>query len=153
VSKVNERLLEIISKHTAALKQLNEEAAAAYPIPGKWSRKEEIGHLIDSAHNNLRRFIVAQYAQAPHVVYAQDDWVAINNYNAQPLQHLVDLWLLLNIQIAHVLSSMTAEELKKNCGIGNRAEEIHSVSWLAEDYLRHLLHHLHHLLNLEAVPY
>lgn len=32
--------------------QINEDESAPFPAPGKWSKKQIIGHLIDSAANN-----------------------------------------------------------------------------------------------------
>ena len=150
---VSEQLEGLYSKHAEALKQLDDEQAAKHPAPGKWSKKEELGHLIDSAHNNLRRFIVAQYEHVPHIVYAQDDWVRLNNYNSQPILQLSRFWLLLNQQIVQVLLGMNAETALRQCNTGKEKENLHTLSWLAEDYVRHLKHHLHHILELEPVPY
>lgn len=55
------RLEQIISEHLPALHQLTNEAWLYKPAPDKWSRKEILGHLADSAHSNIRRFVVAQY--------------------------------------------------------------------------------------------
>ncbi len=41
----------------------------------------------------------AQYEEGPHIVYSQNDWVELNNYNTRPLLQLVRLWLLMNHQI------------------------------------------------------
>src|SRR4051812_16783494 len=117
--------------------------------PGKWSIKEELGHCIDSAHNNLRRFIVARHEQLPHIVYQQDQWVILNDYNSWNILDLVDLWRLINTQIANVLTRTSEEEARCVCLTGSE----HTVEWLAEDYVTHLKHHLHHLLSLEPVAY
>ena len=53
-----------------------------HPAPGKWSPQEILGHLIDSAINNLRRFTEIQFLPQPFTVvgYKQDDLVIVNNY-------------------------------------------------------------------------
>jgi hypothetical protein len=150
---VSSKILEIITTHAQNLQHLNEEEAAQRPAPGKWSTKEELGHLIDSAHNNLRRFIVTQYEEEPQIVYDQEEWVRVNNYNTQPVLQLARLWLLLNQQIAQVLDNMTDEAAQRKCNTGKDEPELHTLQWLAEDYVQHLLHHLHHILNLEPVEY
>jgi len=75
-----QQLQAIIAKYTPLLKAVKEDAWRIKPLPGKWSKAEELGHLIDSAQNNIRRFIVGQYEEQPHIVYKQDEWVKISNY-------------------------------------------------------------------------
>src|SRR5215211_1577678 len=87
-------LSAIFEEYIPALNQLQEPEASEKPSPSKWSKKECIGHLIDSAHNNIRRFIVAQYEDNPVINYRQDDWVRINHYQEQPLINLIRLWCL-----------------------------------------------------------
>lgn len=71
----------IVTTYSTAFTALQEEDFIAKSNPEKWSKKEIVGHLIDSAQNNLRRFIVGQYeGTPPHVVYDQDFWVKANNY-------------------------------------------------------------------------
>ena len=53
------------------------EAAATYkPDPDRWSKKEILGHLIDSASNNHQRFVRAQFtARLEFPEYEQKSWV------------------------------------------------------------------------------
>lgn len=147
------QLQNVISDYAEKLKQLNDANASVRPAPSKWSKKDELGHLIDSAHNNLRRFIVGQYENEPKIVYAQDDWVMLNNYNTMPVLQLTRLWLLLNQQIVQVLENMTDEAAQRSCNTGYEKAELHTLEWLAEDYIKHIMHHLHHILDLESVAY
>ena len=66
-----QQLQSIIDNYTPQLQRLPEDAWPAKPNPAKWSKKEILGHLIDSAQNNIRRFIVAQYEDNPKITYAQ----------------------------------------------------------------------------------
>jgi hypothetical protein len=143
----------ILRKYEARLRQLDEEEFSEKPSPEKWSRKEELGHLIDSAHNNLRRFIVAQYAWSPKIVYDQDSWVKIGRYQQINSNDLISLWYQLNKQIFEVLRSMPETSHGKFCDTGKEKAELHTLKWLAKDYLKHLLHHMHHILELEPVEY
>ena len=59
------QLEKIINDYTPQLKQLSEDDLSFKPSPAKWSGKELLGHLIDSAQNNIRRFVVAQYEERP----------------------------------------------------------------------------------------
>jgi hypothetical protein len=77
---IAQELETFISQHYSSLKSLDESQFTNKPSPEKWSGKEVIGHLIDSAQNNIRRFVVAQYEQNPTINYNQVEWVAISNY-------------------------------------------------------------------------
>jgi DinB superfamily len=142
-------LEQIISQYAPQLAQLSEDAFALKPLPDKWSKKETLGHLIDSVQNNIRRFIVAQYEENPHIVYAQDFWVTAAGYQHYYTTDLVALWVLLNKHACRVLQNIPEAAGKKQCLTG----ELHSIEWLAADYNKHLLHHLHQILNLEPVAY
>jgi hypothetical protein len=139
----------VIEKHLPALQFISEKNYNFKRSAGKWSKKEILGHLIDSAQNNIRRFIVAQYEERPKIVYAQDKWVALTNYQQSNLPDLISLWYLLNKQICQVLRFMPAEMTEREI----QTEDIHTIRWLAQDYIQHLLHHLHQVLDLEPVPY
>ncbi len=143
------RLNKIIEDHLTALRSVSEEELHFKSSPEKWSKKEILGHLVDSAQNNIRRFIVAQYDERPKIVYNQDKWVAITNYQHYQLADLINLWYQLNKHICQVLTFMPTEMKKRQV----QTEELHDLGWLAEDYIKHLLHHLHQVLDLEPVAY
>ncbi len=117
--------------------------------PVKWSKKEIMGHLIDSAQNNIRRFIVTPYEDIPTIVYKQDDWVRINNYQSASLEELIQLWYLLNRQIVSILKNISDDSLQRTC----QTDSIHNIEWLAKDYIKHMKHHLHQVLDLTPVAY
>ena len=143
------QLRKIIDEHIATLRLIPEDRFSARPGPAKWSKKESMGHLVDSAQNNLRRFVTAQYEDTPYIVYQQDKWVEIINYQTWNSQQVVELWYLLNVQICAVLENTPAHMAAREC----RTQEVHSIEWLANDYVKHLLHHLHVVLELEDVAY
>ena len=142
-------LQTIITEAKNQLSNLEEEDASFKPQPSKWSKKELIGHLIDSAQNNIRRFITAQYEEVPKVVYNQDKWVELNRWQNFPLPNLIDLWYLLNLQICTLLENLTEENAQRQA----QSEALHTIQWLADDYVKHLRHHLHQVLELEPVAY
>jgi len=144
-----QQLEKIIKDYTPQLQQLSEMDFSFKSSPAKWSGKEFLGHLIDSAQNNIRRFVVAQYEERPHIVYAQEAWVAAADYQNYPLKDLVDLWVLINKHIVIILKNIREEITSREVYTG----EIHSIKWLAADYNNHLLHHLHQVLNLDPIPY
>src|SRR5207253_7065672 len=89
----------ILINYTPQLQLRDPEDLAYKPAPEKWSCKELLGHLIDSAQSNIRRFVMAQYEDKPHIVYQQDKWVKAANYQEYPLDDLIDLWVLINKHI------------------------------------------------------
>ncbi len=70
-------LQNVIDEYLPQLNSLSYEGFLYKLSPTKWSKKELIGHLIDSAQNNIRRFIVAQYEENPAIIYKQDEWVLL----------------------------------------------------------------------------
>jgi hypothetical protein len=139
----------IIDQHLAALHALLKDKMTYKPAPSKWSKQEILGHMVDSAQNNIRRFVVTQYEETPVIVYNQDKWVAIAAYQNYNSTNLIDLWWLLNKHMAVILKNMTTEMMQRKC----RTENFHTLEWLAQDYVKHLKHHLHQVLDLEPVAY
>ena len=137
-------LREIITAYEKKISAIPETELSAKPLPAKWSKKEVLGHLIDSAQNNLRRFICSQYeSQPPFIVYQQDFWVASNEYQRVPSADILQLWRLLNLRIADVLENMPEANYKKECNTGS----LHTMEWLAADYVKHLKHHMNQIIS------
>ena len=142
-------LEKLVNEFLPLLHLLSPDELSYKPSPVKWSKKELIGHLIDSAQNNSRRFIVSQYEENPVIIYNQDKWVGINNYQTWHAQNLIQLWYLLNNQIIIILKNIPAEASHRICTTGAS----YTIEWLAEDYIKHLRYHMHQVLNLEPLAY
>lgn len=112
------------------------------PSPGKWSNKEIIGHLTDSAQINLQRFIRCTYEENFKLTYEQDAWVAVQHYQDANINELLDLWNLLNKQIIRVLKNYPADRWGARCDNSKQEPNLQTVRWLANDYVAHLKHHL-----------
>lgn len=119
-----------------------------YRMPGKWSRKEILGHLIDSAINNLKRFTDAQFADGSYVVqpYNQNELVRVNQYQNVPMNHLLELWQSLNRQIVYVVETIPEDGLAQTIQLGQFHAEHKTLGWLINDYVDHLEHHLASML-------
>ncbi len=103
-------LRKTVSRVATLLAGVPEEAAARRPAPGKWSAKEIIGHLVDSASNNHQRFVRAQFQDdLVFPGYAQDEWVAVQRYQEAPWPHLLTLWRDFNLHLARVIEATPAE--------------------------------------------
>jgi len=138
-----------------------EERSARRPAPGDWCAREVIGHLIDSACNNHRRFIVNQSAGRLAIdEYDQNAWVERQHYAQQPAARLVALWAVYNRHLADVIEQIPGDVL--NLGRGSladfRFEYIATeggdatLGHVAADYVGHIRHHLSEIRELLSRP-
>ena len=120
---------------------------AAFPIAaGKWSRKQILAHLIDSASNNHQRFVrAATQGTLEFPGYEQDKLVDLQNPNAASWELLIELWSAYNRYLAHVLQQIPESWAETQCSIGGHAAV--TLKWLARDYVEHLKHHLNQILG------
>jgi hypothetical protein len=146
MKEVTTELQTIVNTFSKQIAEIAEEEFSAKPLPTKWSKKEVLGHLIDSAENNLRRFICAQYENQPKIRYEQNFWVNANDYLNAPSSEVIISWKLINLKICRVLDTMPKENHDKNCDTGKDAPNLHSIEWLAIDYIKHLKHHLNQII-------
>ncbi|MBG9814150.1 DinB family protein [Priestia endophytica] len=122
---------------------MSEEEISNRPLPNKWSKKEILGHLCDSAINNIGRFIKIQYEEPVYRIqsYNQDQWVKVQGYQDRPLDEIVNLFQALNKQIATIIKNIPNDKLSNPCDIGNNRQQ--TLEWLIKDYLEHMEHHIH----------
>jgi hypothetical protein len=140
---VTHELRQILNEYKTRFLAIPDAEFSAKPLAHKWSKKEVVGHLIDSAQNNLRRFICGQYENPPsRIVYDQDFWVSSNNYNQMTREDVIQLWVLMNERIAAVLDNMP----KKNYGKQSITSEPHTLEWLSIDYVKHMKHHINQVI-------
>ena len=142
-----EKLLNIINKSVNEFEDITQEEWIKKPNPSKWSKKQILGHLIDSALTNLRRFVITQYQQKQKIVYHQDEWVEIKNYQEADIGELIELWRLLNLQLVRVINRIPEEKLQNICDTGKEAVAYHSLEFLISDYIVHLKHHLSQIIE------
>lgn len=131
-----------VNKVPVEFQQMSEADISQRPAPQKWSKKEVLGHLCDSAINNLERFIKIQYEKEPFVLtpYDQVQWVKIQGYQELPIDEILNLWVSLNKKILNVIKNMPNEKLALQCDIGSN--ELKTLQWLIQDYLEHMEHHI-----------
>jgi hypothetical protein len=108
-----EQLGVLITLVRTKYESLSADELLQQPAPGKWSRQQVLGHLIDSAINNLKRFTDAQLLDQPYIIvsYKQDGLMEVNGYQELPLQHLLNLWQALNQQIIFVVNNIPEAKL------------------------------------------
>jgi DinB superfamily len=139
--ELSRELLQAIDSAEASLRQVSEIDSMTPVLAGGWSRKQVIGHLIDSASNNHQRFVRAMLADALEFPrYDQAGNVRVQAVQEADWLLLVSLWASYNRYLAHILAQLPEDKLETVCRIG-RGEPV-TLRFLAEDYLAHLLHHL-----------
>lgn len=106
----------------------------------KWTKKQVLGHLIDSAANNHQRFVRTQYEKVPFIVYDPDQWNALNGYHSLSPSAVTELWTVYNRHLLHLMKTTSQENLSKKCNSGGT--ELVTLQWLMEDYVVHMEHHL-----------
>lgn len=142
VGEAKDVILALVDEALLNFKNITDEDWNAKPNSTKWSRKELLGHLIDSASNNLRRLIVGQYEQGTKIVYDQDKWVAYQKYQQLDFEYVKDLWKLMNYQVANVIENIPQNKLDHTCDTGIGKAEVHSLVYFIEDYIVHLKYHI-----------
>ena len=145
-------LRRLVECSADALLEISEADSARRPASGKWSPREIIGHLIDSASNNHQRFVRAQFKDdLVFPGYDQDAWVAAQRYQDASWPVLVDLWRAYNLHLARVMAATPeAARLREH-----RRHNLHQIAWqtvpedeattldyFMRDYVAHLRHHL-----------
>jgi DinB superfamily len=116
------------------------------PAADKWSKKQIIGHLIDSAQVNLQRFVRCTYEEKFKLIYEQEQWVKAQRYQDADIDKLLILWKSINDQIIRSLEGYPTDRAHIQCDTGKKKVSLHTVSWLALDYVEHLKHHLQQII-------
>jgi hypothetical protein len=123
------------------LRQVSEAESGRRVLPGGWSRKQVLGHLIESASNNHQRFVRAALADALEFpAYDTPGSVRVQAVESAAWSMLLDLWASYNRFLAHVIRHLLASKLEVVGRIGSNAPV--SLRYLVEDYVVHLVHHL-----------
>ena len=147
---------ETIETAEKRLLSISEQQSQISRAEGKWSPKEIIGHLIDSAANNHQRFVRAQFSdELTFSGYEQEDWVRVQGYNQEPWQQLVQLWKHYNLHLLHLMSLVPEETRTQPRTIHNldliawktvTKNAAVTLDYFMRDYVAHLKHHLGQIL-------
>lgn len=149
---INQELIKLIDEWEPILSNIPEDVLTSRRNSQNRTIKQILGHMIDSASNNTHRIIHLQYQPSPLIFpdYANlgnnDRWIAIQNYQDESWDHLVQLWKYANLHIVHVISNVSEDKLDNvwltalNVPVSLRAMII--------DYLRHFKLHLSEISDL-----
>ena len=139
-----------MSEGLQLFQQVDETRTTRRARSGGWCAREVLGHLIDSACNNHRRFVVGQSADTARFDgYNQDEWVSRQHYEKVPWRDLVALWSAYNRHLAHIMAC-TPDTVAARTALSPDDSGPVSIAFLMEDYVRHLRHHLAQIRTLIA---
>ncbi len=135
---------------------ISEQESQTPRAEGKWSPKEIVGHLIDSAANNHQRFVRSQFSdELVFSGYQQEEWVRVQGYNQEPWQQLVQLWKHYNLHLLHLMS-LTPEETRTKARVKHNLDQIAwqtvatneavTLDYFMRDYVAHMKNHLKQIL-------
>jgi hypothetical protein len=139
IEQAIQRLTFLCDTIPQLLAEIDEQAFSLREKPGKWSRKEIIGHLIDSAANNHHRFVRGQYEDVPTIVYDQDQWNTCNYYNQMDGRQIIYFWTAYNNHLLELIKLIPKDMLKREVDSGDANHR--SIAYLINDYVVHLEHH------------
>ena len=136
-----DRLKKILNEAPQKLFSYTDEQASQKPAPNKWSKKEIIGHLIDSAANNHQRFVRLQLDNKLQLLqYEQNEWVNIQRYNSRNWIDLVKFWMIYNMHIIHIFENMDQTKMQNTGTFPDHGEQ--TLQFIVDDYVDHMEHHL-----------
>ena len=155
VPEYAQRLRDAVAHATPLLLALDADASARPLATGKWSPREIVGHLIDSAANNHQRFVRAQFTDdLVFSGYEQNQWVSSQHYRDESWSELIQLWSSYNLHLVHV-ASVIPEEVLTRPRSRHTLDQIAfnlvdkndpaTLEYLIRDYLDHLRHHLNQI--------
>ncbi len=144
MEELSDQLLRVVDAAETKLRKISEPETTKPILPGGWSRKQVLGHLIDSASNNHQRFVrAALQPSLDFPRYDQDGNVRVQAPQEADWSLLVSLWAAYNRYLAHIIARLPAAKLETVCRIGS-GEPV-TLGFLATDYVTHLLHHLNQI--------
>ncbi|MGD0212587.1 MAG: DinB family protein [Terriglobales bacterium] len=137
-------LRDLLQRVPGRLEKLSEDATEIKPTPSKWSPKEELGHLLDSAANNHQRIVRAQLEDKLALPgYDQNRWVTVNGYQRRDWKELIELWQALNQQLLAAAESVPDAAWSHTLTVAG--SEPVTLQFVFEDYVGHMLRHLQHI--------
>lgn len=152
LSEMPEHLLALVAQAEPAFASFDATKWNLSRGEGKWTRRQLLGHLIDSAANNHQRFVRALAQNTLEWPgYDQIAHVAVQNYAAAEPALLLSLWAFYNRFLGHVMGQISPAKASTLCAIDGAPAM--SLADLALDYVAHLEHHLKQLLEGQSIKY
>jgi hypothetical protein len=144
IEQVISKLINIIDVAPKILEQISEEEMSEKPSKNKWSKKEILGHLIDSAIHNHQRIIRGQFENIPEINYDQNKWNEYNFYQQLDSKQIIMFWTIYNKHLIEIIKRIPKDNIQKQIKVN---ENLFAIELIIIDYLKHLEHHLKQVIN------
>jgi uncharacterized damage-inducible protein DinB len=139
-SEIGIRFRDGLAAVRKALLAVSPELADVPWRPDGWTRKQILGHLLDSAANNRQRFVRAALDGSYNGPgYAQDAWVDLQGYADQSWAALLGWWQAEHEMLAAIVDRIPEERMAAPCIIGG--DQPVTLAFVIDDYVRHQKHH------------
>jgi hypothetical protein len=148
---------DTLSDAAPRLRAISEQQSEIPKAEDKWSAKQIIGHLIDSAANNHQRFVRAQFTdELIFLGYEQNEWVRVEHFQEEPWRDLVQLWQFYNQHILHIMKHApedTRIKLRRRHNLHQLAseqikeDEPVTLEFFMRDYVDHMKKHLSQIFH------
>ncbi len=122
---------------------IDEQVFSAKTNPEKWSKKEIIGHLIDSATNNHHRLVKGQFENTPTITYEQNNWNKYNHYQQIDRKQIIIFWTAYNKQLVELMKRIPQDKLENKV----QTENLITLQFIIDDYVEHLEHHMRQVID------
>jgi uncharacterized damage-inducible protein DinB len=143
--EISAQISEAVDKLKPEMQKISAEEARRKPAPNKWSKQEILGHLVDSAYNNMQRVVRSKYNKS-HAFppWEQDEWMSVQQYNQAGWQEVIDLFTLNNRQFCRAINNLPPEAFNAECNMGKGPVTLNDV---LKEYIRHMNHHIAQLVG------
>mgnify|MGYP000031661517 CR=1 FL=1 len=146
MNNIAKEIEEIIEIFRNDFSELDERITSLRISQDKWTLKEIIGHLIDSASNNHQRFIRFQLSEVLEFPdYRGSEWLRIQKHQNMKFLELLLLFYYYNKLIVNIILNMDEKCLENKWNI-NWDENSTFITFekLIIHYVNHMKSHLTH---------
>lgn len=143
-----DRLQFLCEKIPGLLLDIEEQLFSEKLRPEKWSKKQIIGHLIDSAANNHHRLVRGQFEAIPKITYDQNLWNQYNYYQQLDASQVISFWESYNRHLLELIKNIPENKFSNRVETGESGEKSRmSLQSLIDDYIQHMEHHLQQVVD------
>lgn len=146
---ISERIIGLVKSWEQILVDLPDKILIRKRNSQNRTIKQIVGHLIDSASNNHQRMVRLHYncnLNFPDYRQDNDRWIAIQKYQDENWENLVQLWKFFNLHIVHIINQ--ADDKQADNEWVDCEGTIVSLKQMTEGYYDHLLLHLNEIQEL-----
>jgi hypothetical protein len=146
-SNISSGILQGLNTWTPKLTKLSEDTIMDKRNNQNRTIKQVLGHMVDSASNNTHRIVHLQYQESPFSFpnYAingnNDRWIAIQNYQDENWNDLINHWKFSHLHLIHVISNVNQDKLDNEWISESKYGNI-KLKDMITDFLRHFNLHL-----------